>query len=600
MLSRISHRGPDDRGMFVDDGVCLGHHRLSVIDISGGHQPMSNEDGSVWITYNGEVYNFRALRAELEAAGHRFSTNSDTEVVVHGYEQWGEQVVSRLNGMFAFAVWDGARRKLLLARDRLGIKPLFFMQKDGLLLFASEMKALLEYDEYSPKLNLNALRSYLSCRYTKGSWTLLSGINKLPPGHTLSIDADGASLKRYWDVAFDVSQASEEEHVNELSRLLDDSVDSRLISDVPLGVYLSGGLDSASVVAVMSKLSSEVSTFSVGFGGWGEDELGYAKAVAEHFSTNHREIIVEPDSVKHLAEMVYYLDEPLGDIAFVPVYLMSRQAKKDVTVVLTGEGNDEVWGGYAHLQRHLTAYDLGKKLPGPLRRLIPGAARLLPSSHLKSKLLYAGRLWCDPSSFISFESVFGEGETEKLLDPAVLSKMNPLTPLELAPRDCFPDNLPFLDQMLLTDLSTVLPDCYLVKVDRMTMASGVEARVPLLDHRIVEYSYKVPWNLKLNGDVEKYIFRKAMKKHLKPEILNRKKRGFGVPAGPWMRQMEDYVSQTLDEASIRRRGIFRIDAVRRMLARAESAANKNSLGLWTLVMLELWLRMVEENWGGFS
>lgn len=582
MAAVLKHRGPDDEGFYFNDNVALGHRRLSVIDIEGSHQPVHNEDESIWIVYNGEVYNFQTLRQQLIQKGHRFYTSGDTEVIVHAYEEWGEDCVAKLNGMFAFAIYDNDIKSLFLARDRLGIKPLYYLIRNSKFLFASEEKAILEFEEYEPAVNIHVLPYFLGYGYENThTETLFRDIKKLPPGHILSVNSKGTEVKKYWDIEAHHTNESEEFYAERLLSLLKRSVERHLISDVPLGVYLSGGLDSSSIVGLMSQLTDNIKTFSVGFGEGIKNELKYSRVVADHFNTDHKEIIVEPEKMNILEEIIWYSGTPINDFAIIPVYLMSKEAKKDVTVILTGDGGDEVFGGYNKTyKRHMKVKNMGKYL-GITSGLVSLASQLLPSSKIKYDLSYAAKLWKDAGSYMLYTPAFREDEF-----PNLLVRPEPLEKNVITFRDCF--KYSFGDGMTLFDLSALLPNAFLPKVDRATMASGVEARVPLLDQEVVEFAFTIPYDLKIKNNIEKYTFRKAMTGILPQAILKREKRGFGYPFNLADRNLREYAESLLDEKTIRNQGYFKPDYIRKMLKNPKNLSHREGLRLWSLVSFQLW------------
>lgn len=588
MAGVLVHRGPDDHGYFSDANVCLGHRRLSIIDIKGGKQPM--QGGFSWIVYNGELYNYRELRAELEKK-HSFATDSDTEVVVRAYEEYGEKCVEKFNGMFAFAIWDPKRKSLFLARDRLGIKPLYYALVNGSLIFSSEIKGLLQYPELKRRINRKAVYDYLSFRYVPGPETILDGVKKLLPAHTLTFKAGKLSMKRYWNFKMSPAEKPEAHYSEEILNLLQDSVKMRLMSDVPLGAYLSGGLDSSFIVGLMSRVMDEpVKTFSVGFGYEDVDELKHAKIVSEHFSTEHREIMVKPEAAKIIPKVVWHLDEPISDAAAIPTYLMSEVTKKRVTVVLTGEGGDELFAGYGKY-KIMRNYERYKKfVPGFVRStIIPSVAEAFLGSDLSKRVKeYASSMEDADRNYLTLISVFSEKEKEKLLQkfPKTRSSVGLVSPhIPRKTKD-------LLGNILSLDTKTWLPDDLLMKVDKMTMAHAVEARVPLLDHRMVELASRIPTELKLRGGSEKYILRKAMVEVVPREIRRRKKHDFRVPVTQWLQKdLREVASHVLSEENLRKRGYFSIPYVRNILKPHKKHQDYYRRQFWNLFVLELWQRL---------
>ena len=521
MRDAMRHRGPDDEGVYVADGIGLGHRRLSIIDLAGGHQPMANPDESVWITYNGEVYNFQELRAELEARGFDFRTKSDTEVIVRGYEAWGDGVVERLRGMFAFALWDGRRRRLLLARDPLGIKPLYYtrLAADGVFLFGSEIRALLAWPRVRAQVDADALWDYLGHRYVPGPRTLFKSISKLPPGHLAVVAGDELTIRRYWDVPLDGGTWSEAECVRAFRDLVTDSVQRELVSDVPLGVFLSGGLDSTTVTGLMAGMTTEpVRTFCVGYRAeQGVNERPYARLAAEKFGTVHREVEIGLEEFwRLLPEAVASMEEPVAEAPSVSLLQLSRFTRRHVTVVLSGEGADENLAGYGIYRHTLGTRPLGwLGLAGPLAEL---AGR-----HRTARALERLRQGVDDYRGVS--AIFTRGQRRRLLGrgaPAVDSaavhyaRSRGLSPLQ---------------RMLYFDQKVWLPDDLLVKADKMTMAASLELRVPFLDHKVVEWAWRVPPSLKIQGDRGKILLRRAFGDLVPTPILARDKEGFTVGGG---------------------------------------------------------------------
>jgi len=521
MRDAMLHRGPDDEGLFIGEGVGLGHRRLSIIDVAGSRQPMTNPDETLWLTYNGEVYNFQELRDELEARGVTFRTKGDTEVVLRAYEVHGDAAVERLRGMFAFGLWDARRHRLLLARDPLGIKPLYYTQTvDGLFLFASEIRALLTWPGVRAELDPAALWDYLGQRYVPGPRTAFKGIAKLPPGHLAVVSRDGVEIRRYWDVPLDGETWSERECVATFRDLVTDSVRRELVSDVPLGVFLSGGIDSTTVTGLMAGMVSEpVRTFCVGYGGReGVNERPYARLAAERFNSVHREVEIDLSEFwRLLPEAVTAMEEPVAEAPSVSLLQLSRFTRQHVTVVLSGEGADENLAGYNIYQRVLRARPLGW-LP-PLGSL----ARLARTHRTAQAAAWIGR--SIPERYRGVSSVFTEDERERLLGrggPAVDSaaehyeRTRALSPLQ---------------RMLYYDQKVWLPDDLLVKADKMTMAASLELRVPFLDHKVVEWVWRVPQSLKIDGAIGKVLLRRTFTDLIPPAILARDKVGFAIGGG---------------------------------------------------------------------
>ena len=602
MGKAVHHRGPDDEGVYLGAGVALGMRRLSIIDLAGGHQPIPNEDESIWVVCNGEIYNFQELRESLPAQGHAFRTKSDTEVLVHLYERDGLDFVNKLRGMFGIALWDAKRNRLVLARDPVGKKPLYIRRTADSIIFASEVKSILEVPGVPRQLNRAALPQYLALGYVAAPQTLFEGIGKLPPGHMLVCEKGAISLRQYWEPRFDrIESRSEAEWVNLVREKLLESVRIRLISDVPLGAFLSGGIDSSAVVAAMAQLSDRpVKTYSIGFDGDDSfyNELPYARMVADKFHTDHHEIIVRPDVTELLPKLIWHMDEPVADSALITTYLVSRLARESVTVILSGVGGDELFGGYRrYLGENLLGYY--NKLPGFIRNSwLPYALAHLPQdrhSAWKNNIRYTAAFvkaaQADPiSRYQSFIGVF----SPELLH-GLLSNLN-------SPQDAASDLLreyfsrcssaDGLNQLIYVDMKTSLPDDLLLLTDKMTMAASIECRAPFMDVELIELSSRMPAKLKVNAFTLKYLLKKAVEPWLPPEIINRKKRGFGAPVGAWLRKDLDFlVQETLSDAQIRKRGLFDPAAVQEIFAAHKEQRSDHTDHLLALINLELWCRI---------
>jgi len=563
MTDVIRHRGPDDDGYYTDRHVSLGNRRLSIIDISGSKQPVFNQNRDMVIVYNGEVYNFRQLRQELQQSGHKFYTEGDAEVVLHLYEEHGEQCVTMLNGMFAFAIWDARNKKLFLARDRAGIKPLYYTQLGSRFLFGSEIKSILQCEDVKREADMEAIDSYLTFRYVPGPKTLFKDIFKLMPGHTLTLHQGRFDIKKYWSLEFRPGNESEDYYAKKLRQLMEDSVRKRLISDVPLGAYLSGGLDSSFVVGLMSKLMDRpVNTFTVTFDDIEFNEAPFARKTAESFGTNHRTLKVREKSIDILPSVIWHMDEPVSDPAAMPTYMISELTKRHVTVVLTGEGSDELFGGYPQYRAAM----LDRKI-GPLRKFVPALS--------KNDIMKRFR-----QDYVNWISVFTESEKRQLLleQPAEADK-------EI--------KRPYmLDNILAFDIKQWLPDDLLIKVDKNTMAHSVEARVPFLDHRMIEFAATIPSKYKAGILSEKKVLRKAMQGLVPKDILNRKKQGFHVPVENWIGgELRDIIHNMLSEPMIERRGYFNSAYVKKLLVNYNMSKKYYSRQLWNLFVLELWHRI---------
>jgi asparagine synthase (glutamine-hydrolysing) len=596
MADTLRHRGPDDGGVWVDGRVGLGSRRLAVIDLSPhGHQPMSNEDSSAWIAFNGEIYNFNSLREEL-ADHHVFRSHTDTETILHLHDEHGGALLERLHGMFAFALWDVRRQALLLARDRLGKKPLFYYADDRMLVFGSEAKAILQDPDVAARVDPEALHHYLTFGNVPAPFSAFAGIRKLPPGHSLTWCDGALNVRRYWRLSFRAQrQESEEELAHRLTALLEDAVRIRLISDVPLGALLSGGLDSSTVVALMRRVSSgRVRTFSIGFEHPEYDELTYAREVARRFDTEHHELVVRPDAASMLSRLVWHYNEPFADSSAVPSFLVSELARRSVTVVLTGDGGDEIFLGYDRYRATVTAAQLDR-LPAVLRRGAARAAQLLPQRRRRS---VAGRvrrfvesLGLDPRRrYAQWMTLFDAAEKSALYTPEFAERVvaSSSEALVLAAYDTS-DAPTFVEATSHADVQQYLPDDLLVKMDIASMASSLEVRSPLLDHRVVEFAASLPAHMKLRRGVSKYLLREVMRRELPPAVLKRSKMGFGVPIDHWLRhELKEMAYDVLLGPTALARGYFRPATVQRYLDEHVGMVAEHHHKIWALLMLELW------------
>ena len=599
MCAALVHRGPDDEGIHHSDGVTLGARRLSIIDLEGGHQPMHNEDSTVWVVQNGEIYNHRELRDLLKAAGHSFNTQADTEVLAHGYEEWGEGLVDRLNGMFAFAVHDQRRGLVLLARDRMGIKPLHYALDGSRLVFASELKALLRDPALRRPIDPAALDEYLALEFVPSPRSIVAGIRKLPPAHTLVWDVANAThrLRRYWspslDGRMDSSAKSLNERGEELRKVLRESVRKELISDVPLGVFLSGGIDSSAVAAMMSQLGGDVKSFSVGFAEHSFDESAYAREVARHLGTDHHELTLEPSMLLDLIpRLSTLLDEPLGDASIIPTYLLSAFTRRHVKVALGGDGGDELFAGYPTLQAHrLAAYYM--RAPRVLReRVVEPVVRRLPVSRdnlsfdFRAKRFVAGAGHPVAERHARWMGSFNAEERAALLLPELRPTIDAKAPEQGMNGDVPTDPL---NQVLLMDMRLYLENDILVKLDRASMMASLEGRVPLLNNDFVEYVTGLPLDLKLRGLRSKFLFKRALRGVLPDHILNRRKKGFGIPVAQWFRgPLKDQMMSALAPQKITREGYFEPAAVAALIDDHLSGRRDNRKQLWTLFAFEQW------------
>src|SRR5579864_7725899 len=593
MCAAMVHRGPDDEGIMDVDGVTLGVRRLSIIDVAGGHQPIHNEDSTVWVVQNGEIFNYRELRDQLTAAGHVFATQSDTEVLVHGYEQWGEEMVERLNGQFAFAVLDRPRGSLLLARDRMGIKPLHYAIDGDRLVFASELKALLRDPSLRQGIDPVALDEYLAYEFVPSPRSIVRGVSKLRPGHTLtwSLRDRSARVRRYWapelNVDGEAGSRSLDEECERLRTVLRESVRKELVSDVPLGVFLSGGIDSSAVTAMMKQLGGEVKSFSVGFAERSFDEAPYARLVAEHLGTEHHELTLEPSMLLGLIpRLPVLLDEPLGDASIIPTYLLSAFTRQHVKVALGGDGGDELFAGYPTLQAHrLAGYYL--RAPRVVRRgLVEPVVRRLPVSRdnlsfdFRAKRFVSGAAYPVAERHQRWMGSFAPEERT-----AVLSR-------ELAEESLVDEfrSLDPLNQVLAIDMRMYLENDILVKLDRASMMASLEGRVPLLNNDFVGYALSLPLSMKLRGLRSKFLLKRALRGILPERILRRPKKGFGIPVADWFRgPLREQMRDVLASDRIRREGFFDPAAVQRLIGEHLAGRRDNRKQLWTLFAFQLWL-----------
>jgi asparagine synthase (glutamine-hydrolysing) len=593
----LAHRGPDDEGYLQEGAVGLAHKRLTILDTSSrGHQPMLTEDGSVAIVFNGEIYNFLELRAELETEGHTFQSQSDTEVLLRLWQVHGEDLLSRLNGMFAFAIWDRVRRTLFLARDRLGIKPLYYtLTRDG-LVFASEVKALLAVNGRRAEVELDMLDAYMSVGYVPTAGTLFRGVEKLQPGWCLRIDREGMDLRQYWDLELAPDEErSEADWVAEATELLRDAVRLQLRSDVPLGVFLSGGIDSSAVVAFMHELGvPDIQTFTVAYDfGPAYDETKWAWQIARKFNTRHREVFVTPREFQEfIPQLVWHMDEPVTESAAISLYFVAKLARENVVVVLSGEGSDEVFGGYP-IYKYMQELERYRRLPPALRRNLISPALNLLGGLFGGKWSKYTRLAEQPLRDRYLGVSFYETPLkEELYRPEIRNLFNghgmPHLVGEYYDRT---ERFDPLLQMMYLDVKSWLPDDLLIKADKMTMASSVELRVPFLDHRVVELGGRIPARYRIKGWETKYILKKAMEKYLPHEILHRGKMGFPTPlAHMFQGEMRDYVGGVLGSDRSLDRGYFRPEVVRRLIGEHAAGREDHHRVLWQLLVLEEWHR----------
>jgi asparagine synthase (glutamine-hydrolysing) len=608
----LSHRGPDDSGFFVDEGIGLGHRRLSIIDLEGGHQPIFNEDRSKCIIFNGEIYNFMELRDYLLLKGHQFSTRSDTETILHAYEEWGEYCVEHFRGMFAFAIWDSKEKKLFLARDRLGIKPLFYGEYSGNLYFASEIKAILTVPDFPREIDDVALTNYFTLSYIPAPLTIFKNIKKLLPGHTLIWKDGQITVRKYWDLKFVPDKSKNEEYfIQRFMELLQEAVKIRLVSEVPLGSFLSGGIDSSTVVALMSLVSeSPVKTFTIGFGGnigGYLDERKYAKMVAEHYSTDHREYEVLPNPEGLIEKIVRAFDEPFADDSAIPSFFVCKIARENVTVALSGLGGDEVFAGY---ERYL-GFKLGqeyKKIPSFLREsfikkfvenlrerrdghyTINHMKRFVRSASLRPDLRYLGYISKMNSnvkgSFFSDRERFDK--YFEACEDLVLSYFNSATVSDV------PDSL---NRAFYCDIKTYLPEDILAVTDRMSMHHALEVRVPFLDHKFMEFCATIPAEMKMDWFRKKYLLKKAVKNLLPAPVIQHRKQGFVGPMAQWLKKdLRPYVLQTLSEKNLKKHDLFNFETVQSILEEHFSGREIHDTLIWSIVIFQTWFDLyIERN-----
>lgn len=600
MNATLTHRGPDDEGIYLSSMIGLAHRRLSIIDLNTGHQPIYSEDESKVIVFNGEIYNFQEIRSELISKGHRFRTRTDTEVILHGYDEWGTECVNKLRGMFAFAIWDGLENTLFLARDRLGIKPLYYLLDGSRLIFGSELKAIVEDRSVPRDLDLEAVSDFLSFGYIPGPKTVFRSVKKLPPGHLLLQTSDKTYIRKYWDVAFVPSgDTSEKSLCDRILVTLEEAVRLRLISDVPLGAFLSGGIDSSLVVGLMARLMNEpVVTNSVGFTRREYSELEYAQTTAELFNTTHHEFVVDPDAVDVVEKLSWHFDEPFADSSSIPTYYVSKMARKNVTVALSGDGGDENFAGYRRYYFDRLENEIRKALPAIWRRSIIGPlSRIYPKADWLPQIFRAKTLLTN----VSHEPVYGYYNTMSYFLPGMKLKImtndmksalagyDSMNVFEEHYQNSQSDDP--LSRTQYVDFKTYLVDDILTKVDRASMAVSLEVRVPLLDHEFVELIATIPSHLKLKGRTSKFIFKKAAERLLPEEVLNRKKMGFNIPVGEWLKhELKPLAEDTILSKEFVDRMLFEPKYVHWLWKQHTAGLRDFTQPLWALLAFELWAR----------
>lgn len=566
MCDAISHRGPDDDGFYSDAGFTMGMRRLAIIGVSTGHQPIHNEDQTVWVVYNGEIYNYAELKAGLERKGHRFYTASDTEVIPHLYEEYGEEFPKYLRGMFAISLWDSSKQKLVLVRDRLGIKPLYYTTVNGLFMFASEAKQFLQHEGFRPEMNPAAVNRMFTYRTIPGTDTMFKGVTKLLPGHKMVIGGGSMKITKFWDIDdTGAVTASDDAFAAGLRKLLEEAVKIRLMSEVPLGAYLSGGLDSSAIVALMGKYSADpVKTFTVGYGE-ATDEFQYARMVADHCKAEYNEIRISMDRMtEFIPKVLWHAEVPLSDPAAVPFYVTSREVKKRVTVALLGEGSDELFAGYDEYRSLSPAYSY-----------IPGALR---------------------SRYFTFKRIpLSEREKKNYLLPVLTGSEDPSLEIN---RHLLGNIRDPLYRALKYDVKQVLPNHQLLRVDKISMAHSVEARVPFLDHKVVEYAMALPSRVKLNGSDGKHVLKKAVGDLLPPEIVHRPKKGFNIPIDIWMQKdLREVIGTVITSDRFAQRGYFDRDACTRLARGQGLSKGKANYATWLAFMVEMWNRVFIDEQG---
>ncbi len=612
MVGVLEHRGPDDVGYYLKGPAGLGMRRLSVIDVKTGNQPISNEDNSIWVVFNGEIYNYQEIRDDLVKRGHTFKTQADTEVLVHLYEEMGRELVTRLNGMFAFALWDTKRRILMLARDRVGIKPLYYHIGRDRLVFGSELKAILQDSAVPRTLNFQAVHAYLTSLYVPSPLTIFEGVKKLPPAHVLEYVDGEVALYRYWSVPYQPIDAEETDlhprhfdthtakyYAGEVRERLKESVRKRMISDVPLGAFLSGGIDSSAIVALMTETSNtQVKTFSIGFRNAGYyDEREHARKIVNLFNTKHHEDEVEPNALEMLPLLIKHFDEPFADSSAIPTYYVSKLARQHVTVCLSGTGGDELFAGYRRylLEDLLNRYQKSPKIVKWFINTFSGGLPVSRTSALKEYFLLLKRFLARTEQtpllrHIAMMTCFSDEAKEQLYTDAMPANTDP-------GRDAISrhynaaGNYDDLTRTLMADFHTYLPDDLLVKEDRMTMAASLEGRVPFLDHEFVEFVAAMPSTFKTNKLTTKYILKEAMRGILPKGIIERRKHGFGVPIAEWFKgDIKTYTEEVFHDPRTQQRGLFNADVMVSLLNEHQQGLQDYSGQLWALLMFELWCR----------
>ena len=606
MTDEIKHRGPNASGFYTDNGISLGSRRLSIIDLSkAGNQPIYNEDKSIALVYNGEIFNFKEIRNRLKEKKHIFRSNTDSEVIVHAYEEYGIDCLSHFNGFWGFALYDTKKKLLFLSRDRLGLKPLYYFYDGKKFLFASEIKAIIKDRSIKRSVNFDALSYFLTYRYIPSDLTIFNGINKLKPGHyaLLDLKTKKFDVNKYWDVPLKIINNGKANIEKDIINILKDSVERRLISDVPLGVYLSGGIDSSSIVAMMKEFTSDISTYSLAFehdkiG----NELAYAKKVSEYFGTRHKEITISTDIINELPKIVWNLDEPISDPAAVPVYYLSKEAKKDVTVILTGDGADELFAGYDQY-KFLSLGHKMRLLPKTIRKAVPSAVKLLPKSMLDKLYKYSSatgeqifnrlkNMVIDikenkAKAYTDVVGIFDDEEKQNLLNFKFENNYDAINKNFFSKGD-------FLTQLTYFDVKNYLAEDLLMKPDKMCMAHSIEARVPYLDYRLVEYSFSIPSSLKLRNNTSKYILKRALKNYLPRDIIYRKKQPFHMPLDEWLSKgIKNYFFDLLEQPINSK--LFNKRYIEKIFNNYNNSKLYYGRQLWSLGIFNIWYKVFIED-----
>ncbi len=601
MTGSLRHRGPDDEGFYLKDGIGLGHRRLSIIDLKTGHQPMTNEDKTVWLIFNGEIYNFKGLREKLISQGHKFVTQSDTEAIIHLYEEKGEEFLKELNGMFSLALWDKGKKRLILARDRLGQKPLYYALVNQSLVFGSELKSVLEYPQIKKELDWQSLAKYLIYEYPPAPHTIFKDIYKLGPGEYLVHQNKQIVVKKYWEISFNrhPEELTKQEYISELEKRFEEAIKKRLVADVPLGIFLSGGIDSTSIAYYAQKNSlSKIKTFSIGFKDKSFDESNYARQAAKFLKTEHYEQILEPeDCLGLIPQIADFLDEPLADASIIPTFLLSKFTREKVTVALSGDGGDELLMGYPTFQAYY--FDrIYQKIPNWLKNyLINPIIRHLPVSFdnisfdFKLKRFITGSQYQPEIRNQIWLGSFLPEQIKKIFTPSVYQ--------QIKPDNIFGDIEDYLkkvnneqlsNRLIYLYLKNYLQDDILVKTDRASMAVSLEVRAPFLDHELVDFINSMPNQYKLRGWQTKYLFKELMKDKVPQNIVFRSKKGFGMPVAKWIKdELKDFVLDIFSQSKIKRQGIFNFDYINQLLREHFNSQKDNRKLIWTLLVFEIWL-----------